>query len=370
MRRGLRLALGIAVVSALLAGEARAQYGPYYYPLGYGGYGWGGWGGTVQGDLARGLGYYAMGAGIYNRQTAIADAINADTIMRWNQYLYLSQMEANRREYERRARLRKRDRQTSEIIYKRLRDNPTPADITNGDALNVILDQITDPRLLHNSALRLINDPVSSAAIAAIPFVHASDAVTISLSQLTAKGHWPIGLSGERFAPERAAYQNAVAQALQEDTEGDIALPTIQKVRDAASRLRAKFEKSPPRDRDTRLEAENYLKALIGMSRMLGKPNVDRLLAELEKAKTTSLGSLLAFMHTYNLRFGVANTPEARAVYEQLYPMMAAQRDRVLKEADGAENQPATFREDAPTGFFQGMHLDEEKADNSVPSNQ
>ena len=165
-------------------------------------------------------------------------------------------------------------------------------------------------------------------------------------------------------------YQNAVAQALQEDTEGDIALPTIQKVRDAASRLRAKFEKSPPRRPRHALEAENYLKALIGMSRMLGKPNVDRLLAELEKVKTTSLGSLLAFMHTYNLRFGVANTPEARTVYEQLYPMMAAQRDRVLKEADGAENQPATFREDAPTGFFQGMHLDEEKADNSVPSNQ
>lgn len=368
MRRGLRLALGMAMLSAHLAGETRAQYGPYDYPLGYGGYGWGGWGGTVQGDIARGLGYYATGAGIYNRQTAIAHAIDADTIMRWNQYLYLSQMEANRREYERMARRQKRDSQTGEIIYQRLRDNPTPADITSGDALNVILDQITNPRLLHNSALRLVNDPISSAAIAAIPFVHASDAVTISLSQLTAKDGWPIGLSGKRFAPERAAYETAVAQALKEDMEGDIALPTIQKVRDAASRLRAKFEKSPPRDRDARLEAETYLKALVGMSRMLGKPSVNHLLAELEKAKTTSLGSLLAFMHTYNLRFGVANTPEARAVYEQLYPMMASQRDRIVKEAGISDSTPPM--KGRPTDFFQGIHLEGEKSDNNASLNQ
>ena len=47
-------------------------------------------------SVARGLGYFDMGAGIYNRETAIARSINTDTAIRWNQYVYLSQKEATR----------------------------------------------------------------------------------------------------------------------------------------------------------------------------------------------------------------------------------------------------------------------------------
>src|SRR5215467_12450720 len=115
-----RWAFGLAIVLALTASDARAQfYG------GFGGYGgWGGWGGgsTVQGDFARGAGYYAMGAGMYNLSTAQAASINADTIMRWNEYMFLSQQEANKREYLRRARIMKRDAKSGDDIYTRIRD--------------------------------------------------------------------------------------------------------------------------------------------------------------------------------------------------------------------------------------------------------
>ena len=77
---------------ASLPGAARAQYG---YPGGYGGYGWGGWGSTIQGSTAAGLGYFNMGRGAYNEQTAVARSINNDTYLRWNQYMYLSQQHAN-----------------------------------------------------------------------------------------------------------------------------------------------------------------------------------------------------------------------------------------------------------------------------------
>ena len=46
--------------------------------------------------MARGLGVYAAGAGYYNQQTAVARSINTDTVMRWNEYVYESQMESNR----------------------------------------------------------------------------------------------------------------------------------------------------------------------------------------------------------------------------------------------------------------------------------
>ena len=80
--------LFVLIVVGLLASwpdVARAQYG---YPAGYGGYGWGGWGSTPQSALARGLGYFNMGRGAYNEDTAVARSINTDTVMRWNQYAY------------------------------------------------------------------------------------------------------------------------------------------------------------------------------------------------------------------------------------------------------------------------------------------
>ena len=97
-KRKMRIALAMAIALwATASPAARAQWG--YYPRGYGGCGWGGWGGgaeTPQGSMARGMGAYAAGAGYYNQQTAVARSINTDTAMRYNQYMYESNLEANR----------------------------------------------------------------------------------------------------------------------------------------------------------------------------------------------------------------------------------------------------------------------------------
>ncbi len=87
------LVFALAVAHGTLA---QAQF--FGYPGGFGGFGWEGWGGahTHDGDLARGMGVYAAGAGFYNKQTAIANSIDVDTVMRWNQYIHESQLDANR----------------------------------------------------------------------------------------------------------------------------------------------------------------------------------------------------------------------------------------------------------------------------------
>ena len=91
MRKSTIAAIAIAILS-ISSGNARAQFG---YPGGYGGYGWGGWGSTIGGSNAAGLGYFNMGRGAFNEQTAVARSINNDTYIRWNQYMYLSQQHAN-----------------------------------------------------------------------------------------------------------------------------------------------------------------------------------------------------------------------------------------------------------------------------------
>jgi hypothetical protein len=355
MLRGFRLGLALAAFLATAIGEARAQY----YP-GYGSYGWGGWSGTgtVGGDMARGLGIYNMGAGIYNEDTAVANSIDADTVMRWNQYMYLSQQEANRREYLRMARRQQRDSTSGDLIHKRLLENPTAEDIADGDALNVILDQITDPRI-HSSALRLATAPIKSDVVKTIPFENASEGITLSLNQLAAKDTWPPALQGENFAPEREAYQQAVAQAVKEDEDGQISARTLGEVRAAVSRIRAKLHANRPTEPRQLVLAENYVKALAGMSRMLENPETEKVLAELSKVPNTTLGGLLGFMHTYNLRFAPTTTPQQRSVYEALYPLMASHRDKVLKDAKLPDTgaTPAEARSH-PTEFFRGMHLD------------
>jgi len=301
-----------------------------------------------------------MGAGVYNLDTAQANAINEDSLQRWNEYMFESQQLANRREYARRARRFKRDAQTGDAIYKRVRESPTDADIQDGDALNAILTQLTDPRV-HSTALRMIRTPVSGKAIRDIPFESASEAVTLSLHQLSGEGAWPIALQGEMFAPDRKAYQDAIARALKEDEEGTLSAEALQNVNLALSRLRTKLAANktgvPAQDN----EALNYIKALSGMSRMLDKPKVDKILAELDTVKETSLGSLLAFMHAYNLRFGPATTDDQRAVYTNLYGIMVDARDRIMKDVQDTQSGDRPIARDNqrhPVDFFQGLHLE------------
>jgi hypothetical protein len=336
-------------------GSAQAQY---FYPGGYGGYGWGGWGGwggggsTFQGDVARGLGAFAAGAGQYNLESAQAASIDTDTVMRWNQYMFLSQQETNQREYQRMEYRLKRDASVEVNLYKRFRDNPTELDILHGDALNVILDQLSDPRI-HASSLRLIDAKISGDLIDDIPFTHASDAVTLSLHRLINKDGWPFALRDDQFKDVRKGYQDAIQKAIDEDEKGDLKPQTVQNVVDATSRLWAKFEESPPDDHMQRVEAENYIKGLMAMSKMLSRPNVDKIIAELEKVQTTTAGHLIAFMQAFNLRFGKAETNDEKAAYRALYAMLDPARDRVLKGIE--ETPPPPVASHKPTDFFRDM---------------
>jgi hypothetical protein len=118
---------------------------PTVHAQGWGWDAWGGWGSTPQGSIAQGMGHYYAGAGIFNERTAIADSINADTLMRWNDYIYQANDEAARRYVARRRANSANVREQNESIITRIRDNPTARDIEMGDALNAAVNQLTIP---------------------------------------------------------------------------------------------------------------------------------------------------------------------------------------------------------------------------------
>ena len=84
MHRSFMILIGLLCGSGLLATPASAQW---RYPGGYGGYGMSQWGADPGAGFMAGLGSYARGQGAYQQDKAKADAINVDTMIKWNKAL-------------------------------------------------------------------------------------------------------------------------------------------------------------------------------------------------------------------------------------------------------------------------------------------
>lgn len=348
------------VMLAVVAVPGTSAHAQFFYPGGYGGWGWNGWGGgggTVQGDVARGLGMFAEGAGIYNQQTAVANSINADTAMRWNQYVWEGQQEANRRYHERLGRQREGIQQAREEVARRLRDNPEPRDIVRGDALNVALDEVLNPRVYYRG-LKATSVKVPGTLIRDIPFQYAAGAITVSVDQLT-KGGPPESLKTEAFAADRANLKELGAELRKQNEEkGELDPATLQKAQEAIRALRTKVETTLPRGTRQRTEAERYLKALFGLTRLLQTPAINVLLSGVEKRPEVTLSELLTFMSANNLRFGVASSPRQQEVNTTLFPLLAKARDEAAASLAGTEAKVESNGVARPSEFFDKMPLE------------
>jgi hypothetical protein len=275
---------------------------------------------------------FNMGRGVYNEDTAVARSINTNTVMRWNNYVYqATQAMAQRHAARVRADMARTTKLRGEI-EDRLRNHPEQRDITDGDALNVLLEVLLHPSSADRS-LALIKTPLRNDVIRDIPFEYASEGMTACLDRMTMDDQWPLTLRGETFRPEREALRGAVSAALEEDKKGNLEPETIQAVQTAVDQLRLKFEKEVPQLSPDYLPALDTIKAMAGLTRMLYSPKMDQILAELEDYQGTTLGDLLALMQAFNLRFAPANSFRQRQIYLKLYPMLAEQANGSLGSA-------------------------------------
>ena len=300
MVRLIRIAAGVLSLFLLSAGTVRAQ--------GWGWEGWGGWTNTPEGALAQGMGHFYKGAGIFNERTAIADSINADTMMRWNDYISAANQEGASRYVARRRENSANNRLQNDRIVSRIRDNPT-ADIEMGDAINAAINQLTDPRV-SSAALRLATAPIDASVIQDIAFRNASEGVTIVLSQIRAVTKWPSALELERFADQKKDFESIVEKAIKEDEEGEISSDTLKNAHTLVSVIRGKLAAEPLEGAKARDDATRFVKTLAGVIRLLERPDTTEAFNQLRTVKTTHLGNLIAFMEIYNLRFGQATTPD------------------------------------------------------------
>lgn len=331
------------MAASLLSAKAAAQFtfiGP---------------GSTPQGDVLRGEGVALSGLGFFNLATAQANMINTQAWMTLNQYLYEARMEERKRFHALLMRRKENNNKSLAEIQKRLRESPTETDLRRGDALNVLLDDLTAPTI-HPSTLRYAKVPLVGGTLQRIPLHLPTLGGVISMRQLTVDDDWPIPLRAEAFAVERRNYLKAVDRVLEQELDGRVSPDAVQAVRQAVDDLRDKMEqKISIHDRDAFLQSKNFIDALEKAARLLQQPAVDRLLAEMERYPGTTVGDLLEFMQRHNLQFSEAVSPADWTLYRELYEQLCMQRTALKGQMrpregflpgpeDGAKGDPLVAR--------------------------
>jgi hypothetical protein len=333
-------------------------------------------GSTIGGDTLRGEGIFLAGAGMFNRDTAIAESIHVDSWIRFNQYWAVSQEEQRKRFHALLQRRKENVNLTLSEIQKRLRENPTESDLMTGDALNALLQDLTAPKI-SPSTLMHTRIPLSVQLVQRVPLQYPTLGGTISLRALTVTEGWPLALRGDEFALERKGYLREVDHVLEQITQGKLMPEAVKSLKQAIDWLQTKVDATIPQsDLKSYLQAKNFIKELSECARMLQSQVVEKVIARLERYPGTTVAELLEFMVENNLQFAPASELGGeREVYRQLYPLLQKQKllldgssdmEMAIDPAKAAEKKPAQEPEVkvAPSE----NRLDREAADAPLPS--
>jgi hypothetical protein len=139
-------------------------------------------------------------------------------------------------------------------------------------------------------------------------------------------------------------------------------------MRDFANRLKEKLMAMPLEDKAENQEALKFVKTISALTRMLEKPEIQQVLDELKKIEKTSVGNLLGFMHTFNLRFGPATSGRQRQVYNELFPILDQTRNRILGEAKLDETANGKANKGKLHDFFSAMDMENIEGKKPAPA--
>jgi hypothetical protein len=292
-----------------------------------------------------GLGSYARGQGVYALEKARADAINLETMLRWNKALRARQLAL--REEQRKEAARNEAERAARVSQDELAD---------GTTLNNLLLQVldSDPGVAKSARSRA---PLSPAAIREIPFEWDSEAVTLCIDQMTGTDSLPSLLMDPKFAEERRALRAAVGQALKEDAKGNVSLTTRKRVDEAVAGFRAKFLKNSADFEVDYAASQDYFTTLAGLSRLLNDPSMKAFLRQLDDGQERTVGDLVAFMNAFNLRFGPATSDRQIDIYRRLVPALTAVRDAAVAAgtAPSTPDRTGAGLRSAAKAAFKGM---------------
>jgi hypothetical protein len=291
-------------------------------------------GSTPQGDYLRGVGIAAWGMGIYNEKTAIAGQINANTFMTLNEYFAaVARSEGYEHALRRKEELSKISKFRQQI-QERIHNNPELRDVLDGDALNSMLTDLTNPGV-SDSTSHYYRVPLDADVIRRIPFKLGEKGATFSMNRLSMKGKkkWAVKFQDPSFRPICEAYQRAVENALDLAIDGKMKQEAITAVEKAVDDLETKLKGTPevydPRNQHLYSDAKAQLDVLQKTERLFMDLPIQRVLGEVDNYSGTTVDELRRFMRRHGLSFAGAETPDERDLYSKLHTALKVQNEKL-----------------------------------------
>ena len=290
-------------------------------------------GSTPEGDYLRGVGLAAWGMGIYNLETAQANAINLDTGIRFNEYLAAVTAESTRRYVARKQAEAAQEKEFYKQNRQRVLTGPEWREVANGEALNRILEELQNPNLTE-SVFRSerMQVPLPADLVRHIPFSFAEKGQQFSMARLSLKGKgtWTVAFQDKAFDYVKRAYAAALDKALEEAIDGKMQKVTIEVLEKKADDLLNRLDEVYGPINDTRyIEGKGRVKVLKNVAEQLKTTKIEQAIGDIDKYSGTTVYDLKLFMSNHNLRFGKADSPEEKEVYGALYELMVAQGEKV-----------------------------------------
>lgn len=294
-------------------------------------------GSTVEGDILRGGGLLAAGLGRYNLALAQAQAINADTSMRVNEYLYESRMIMRQRYFDTVRAEHRRRAELGRLRDRRIEQAPVESDITSGDALNRMIEAFAAAQVAP-SMLRLEALDLPVELVQATPYFYPSVGGVISLRRLVPPDdEWPLALRDPRLESRRSRYRDAVHHALEQVEKARLGIDDVRQIRDAIDGLRGSMaELDLGAEQAAFHEVHAFLRLLDQLALALQHSAGSVALNGLDGYHGTTVFDLVSYMQAFNLRFAPARTPVERTTYIELHRILAQQR-RALNLERGAD---------------------------------
>ncbi len=292
-------------------------------------------------------GAYLRGLGWYNYNTARADAIRTESVIRWK--ADLRRIQGERREWVEQIERNKKLSldQRKRLIAQReqeLRVRPTAEDVMKGDALNALQFDLTDPTIdpqkwashpvqlpeglsVKDLVFQFLPTPSSN------PSTVALSRGVIALSRLDLQEKCPTVLALRVLDTQRREYEYAYMKLSSEIIGGQFKLDSLLALDKTLKNLRDAINESVPTERGFRTEALLYMNNLEVATRMFDASTVDyarEIIVDTQEHDATTVEELLAFMLKYRLKFGSAEKdPAARELFQKVYQSMREQAGKL-----------------------------------------
>lgn len=301
---------------------------------------------TPESAALKGQGAFLRGAGSYNLNTARANSINVDTVIRWKQDLRKIAAEQRalreRQEAGKKQHLEDVKRRIAMEEY-RLRVEPTAVEVQNGKALNALLYDLTDPDISssdwHAKPVKL--PEAMSVKDLIFRFTPASGSTSaskvlsrgvIALSRLAVNGDkWPTFMKNPDLNNERGSYESAYASLRDGLLAEKFELKALQTLDRSLESLQSRVQSKITKDRGFQDEALKFVADLKDATRMFDAATVDyakEILLDTKDQEATTVAELVSFMLKYRLQFASAErSATGRVLYAQIYEAMRQQTE-------------------------------------------